>query len=121
MPLKTIAIYREGYLKPLEPLDLKEGETVIVVARHSIGFIEKFIKDQTSLTSIIFKKIPATKAALAKWEDNSLKPLEPLDLQEGETILIEILKTSSSIAEKIPGSIVYIEEDPIKILSSERR
>jgi len=50
-----------------------------------------------------------------------LKPLEPLDLQEGETILIEILKTSSSIAEKIPGSIVYIEEDPIKILSSERR
>jgi predicted DNA-binding antitoxin AbrB/MazE fold protein len=121
MPLKTIAIYREGCLKPLEPLDLQEGETVIVVARHSIGFIEKFIKDQTSLTSIIFKKIPAIKAALAKWEDNSLKPLEPLDLQEGETILIEILKTSSSIAEKIPGSIVYIEEDPIKILSSERR
>jgi predicted DNA-binding antitoxin AbrB/MazE fold protein len=58
---------------------------------------------------------------IAIYREGYLKPLEPLDLQEGETILIEILKTSSSIAEKIPGSIVYIEEDPIKILSSERR
>jgi len=65
------------------------------------------------------KKMPLKTIAI--YREGCLKPLEPLDLQEGETILIEILKTSSSIAEKIPGSIVYIEEDPIKILSSERR
>ncbi len=56
----------------------------------------------------------------AKYENGVLKPLEKLDLEEGEEVIV-VLKNFAGFKDKIPKIVVKVKEDPVERLSSGRR
>ncbi len=56
----------------------------------------------------------------ARYEDGVLKPLEKLDLKEGEEVIV-VLKSFAGFKNEIPKIVVKTKEDPVEKLSSERR
>ncbi len=57
----------------------------------------------------------------AKFEKGMLKPLEPLDLREGEEVLIEIRSDILRFAEYVRNLVKEkVKEEPSEILSRER-
>ena len=60
------------------------------------------------------------KIVRARYENGVLKPLERLDLRDGEEVIV-VLKSFAGFKDEIPKIIVRAEEDPIEKLSSERR
>jgi len=56
----------------------------------------------------------------ARYENGVLKPLEKLDLKEGEEVIV-VLKNFAGFKEEVPKIIVKTREDPVEKLSSERR
>ena len=60
----------------------------------------------------------------ARYEDCVLRPLEGLDLKEGESVRIVVLRGArglSEVIEKISGEYRDVEEDPLKVLLEGRR
>ncbi len=56
----------------------------------------------------------------ARYEDGVLKPLDKLDLREGEEVIV-VLKSFAGFRDEVPKIVVRVEEDPVERLSSERR
>ncbi|HDJ83387.1 MAG TPA: DUF104 domain-containing protein [Desulfurococcaceae archaeon] len=56
----------------------------------------------------------------ARYENSVLKPLEKLDLREGEEVIV-VLKNFAGFKDEIPKITVRTEENPIERLGSERR
>jgi len=56
----------------------------------------------------------------ARYEKGVLKPLEKLDLREGEEVIV-VLKNFAGFKDEIPKITVRTKEDPVERLSSERR
>ena len=55
-----------------------------------------------------------------RYEDGVLKPLDKLDLREGEEVIV-VLKSFAGFRDEVPKIVVRVEEDPVERLSSERR
>jgi len=55
----------------------------------------------------------------ARYENGVLKPLEKLDLREGEEVIV-VLKNFAGFKDEFPKITVRTKEDPIERLSSER-
>ena len=61
-----------------------------------------------------------TRIVRAKYENGVLKPLEKLDLKEGEEVIVA-LKGFAGFKDEVPKIIVRAKEDPIERLSGGRR
>jgi len=56
----------------------------------------------------------------ARYENGVLKPLEKLDLKEGEEVVV-VLKSFANFKDEVPKIIVKTKGDPLERLRSERR
>jgi len=65
-----------------------------------------------------------SRAVRAKYENGVLKPLEKLDLREGESVMLIVLRGArglSEVVKRISKEYRSVEEDPLKVLLEGRR
>jgi len=61
-----------------------------------------------------------SKVIRARYENGVLRPLEPVDLREGEEVLIVVKEDLVDFARRIRRTIREREEEPSEVLSRER-